>query len=151
MRGAGLVAPVLRAEIEARRISAKELAMLMRAWAAQDPVHRWAPDYRTIQAASLGRACSLDTYLAFAGFFGWDFSEAVQTPVHGADPLTAREAELARQLAEAAASQSRIERERAARAARPPRLAVVAREYGFPGAPAPRGGRAQAAPAPAPD
>jgi hypothetical protein len=127
-RGASRVAAELRAEMEDRRITAKELALLMRGWASEDPAHRWALDYRTIQHAMAGTACALDTYLALAGFFGWDFSEAIQTPIHGADPLSAREAEVVRQLNTAAALQARVERDRALRRAAAPSLGRLARE-----------------------
>lgn len=120
VRGAGRVAPLLRREMEARNVSAKELALLLKAWAKSDPAHRWPIDYRTIQHAAAGTACSLDTYLTLSGFFGWDFVEDVQTPIRGADPLTDREAIVARQLAQAAALQARVERERAVRAATMP-------------------------------
>lgn len=119
VRGLARVASILRAELDDRRISAKELAVLMRGWAAQDPRNRWAVDFRTIQNAAGGIACALDTYLALAGYFGWDFTENVQTPIHGADPLSAREAEVARQLTQVAALQARVERDRALRG-RPP-------------------------------
>lgn len=61
-------------------------------------------------------------------FFGWDFTEVVASALHGADPLAAREAELERQLATAAALQARIERERAARSAAPAGVGELARE-----------------------
>jgi hypothetical protein len=127
VRGAARVAPLLRAEMEDHSVSAKELAMQMRAWAAEDPRNRWAPDYRTIQHAMLGSACALDTYLALAGFFGWDFTESVQSPIHGADPLSAREAEVVRQLTQVAALQARVERDRALRAQAAPRMDRLAR------------------------
>jgi hypothetical protein len=139
-RGASRVAAELRAEMEDRRLTAKELALLMRGWAAEDPVHRWALDYRTIQHAMAGTACALDTYLALAGFFGWDFSEAIQTPIHGADPLSAREAEVVRQLHQAAALQARVERDRALRRAAAPSLGRLAR------GPAPRRARTHGGP-----
>jgi hypothetical protein len=127
VRGAARVAPILRDEMDARRITAKELAADMRRWASDDARHRWAPDYRTIQHAMAGTACALDTYLALAGYFGWDFSEAVQTPIHGADPLSAREAEVVRQLNQAAALQARLERDRAVRGRPPLGLGWLAR------------------------
>ena len=115
VRGAARVAPLLRTEMDARGVSAKELALALRVWAAEDPANRWAVDYRTIQHAMLGTACSLDTYLALAGYFGWDFTESVVTPIHGADPLAAREAEVVRQLNQVAALHARVERDRASR------------------------------------
>ncbi len=118
-RGHRRVAPMLRAEMEARGLTAKELSLRMRVWAAADPANRWAVEYRTIQNAADGTACALDTYLALSGFFGWDFVERIQTPIHGADPITAREAELERQLCQVAALQARLERERALRAGAP--------------------------------
>lgn len=115
VRGPARIAPLLRDEMDVRNLTAKELAMQMRAWAVEDPANRWALDYRTIQHAMLGTACALDTYLALSGFFGWDFIETVQTPIHGADPVSAREAEVARQLVQVAALQARVERARALR------------------------------------
>ena len=127
LRGAGRVASQLRAEMERRGLSAKELALALRSWAGDDPRNRWAVDYRTIQHAMAGTACALDTYLALSGFFGWDFSETVQTPIHGADPLSAREAEVARQLNQVAALQARVERDRAIRGRPPTGLGWLAR------------------------
>lgn len=127
LRGPARIAPLIRAEMEGRGITAKELAMLIKAWAADDPRNRWAVDYRTIQNAMAGSACALDTYLALSGYFGWDFTENVQTPIHGADPTTARERELHARLAQAAALHQRIERDRALRTASAPLLALVER------------------------
>lgn len=76
-----------------------------------------------------------------AAYFGWDFTEAVMTPVHGADPTTARERELEQRLSQAAALHARVERERALRTAAAPRLALVERDAAFPGSQAGRGGR----------
>ena len=78
---------------------------------------------------------------SLAAFFGWDFTEAVMTPVHGADPTTARERELETRLSQAAALHARIERERALRTATAPRLALVERAPALPGSPPRRGGR----------
>lgn len=127
LRGPARVAPLLRLEMDERGISAKELAMLLKSWAKSDPANRWAVDYRTIQHAMAGTACALDTYLALSGFFGWDFTENVQTPIHGADPLTAREAEVERQLTQIAALQARVERDRALRGQPPVGLGWLAR------------------------
>lgn len=148
-RGIPRVSAQLRAEMDARRITAKELAMQMRYWAANDPENRWALDYRTIQHAAAGTACTLDSYLALAGFFGWDFTEAVETPIHGADPSSAREAELVRQLNSAAALQARIERDRWLRRAAAPSLGRMARGQASRGARADgrQGTRAEQAPA----
>jgi hypothetical protein len=118
VRGGRRVAPRLRAEMDARGLTAKELAMSLSAWAAQDPTNRQPLDYRTIQNAMDG-SCALETYFSLSGFLGWDFIEEVQTPVVGADPLTAREIELARHQAQVAAVHARLVRERAARAGQP--------------------------------
>jgi hypothetical protein len=136
LRGARRIAPLLRAEMDALGLSAKELAARLREWAAEDPSNRWPVDYRVIQHAMLGTACALDTYLAFAGFFGWDFSERVQTPIHGVDPLSAREAEVVRQQHQVAALQARVERDRALRQRAAPGLGWLAR------GPTPGGARA---------
>jgi hypothetical protein len=127
LRGPARIAPLIRAEMDDRGLTAKELALLMKAWAADDPRNRWALDFRTIQHAMAGTACALDTYLALSGFFGWDFTENVQTPIHGADPMTARERQLEARLAQASALHERIERERALRTAAAPLLALVER------------------------
>jgi hypothetical protein len=119
LRGPARVAPMLRQEMEDRGVTAKELSMQLRSWAAQDPRNRWPVDYRTIQNAAAGVACTLDTYLALSSYFGWDFIENVQTPIHGADPCSAREAEVERQLNQVAALQARVDRDRALRG-RPP-------------------------------
>lgn len=127
VRGASRIAPRLRDEMDARGLTAKELAMQMRGWSSEDPSHRWPLDYRTIQHAMLGTACALDTYLALAGYFGWDFIESVQSPIHGADPLSAREAEVVRQLTQVSALQARVERDRALRARVAPLVDRLAR------------------------
>lgn len=127
-RGAARIATSLRAEMEARGLTAKELAYELKLWAGDDPANRWALDYRTIQHAAAGTACALDTYLTLSGYFGWDWVEEVQTPIHGADPLTAREAQVARQLAQVAALQARVERDRSLRSQAPIGLGRMARE-----------------------
>lgn len=126
VRGARRVAPHLRAEMKARGVTAKELAMQIATWARQDPANRQAIDFRTIQNAADGTACAFETYLTLGGFLGWDFIEIVQTPVVGADPQTARERELERHLAQAAALHARVERDRAIRTATAPALAFMA-------------------------
>lgn len=102
-------------------VTAKELTLQIKGWASQDPEHRQALDVRTIQNAMDG-SCGLETFITLSGFFGWDFIEQILTPAVGADPLSAREAELERYQAEAAAIFARVQRERAARSA-PARLA----------------------------
>lgn len=116
VRGGRRVAPLLVAEMDERGISAKELAQQINMWAALDPANRQPLDYRTIQNATAG-SCGLETYFTLSGFFGWDFIEEVQTPVVGADPISAREAALVRHQAQVAAIHARLQRERAARSA----------------------------------
>lgn len=116
LRGGRRVAPRLRADMEALGVSAKELALLIKAWARQDPANREALDFRTIQNAMAG-TCALETYFALSGYFGWEFAEEILTPVIGSDPITAREAELERHQAQVAAIHARLERERSARSA----------------------------------
>lgn len=116
LRGGRRVAPRLVAEMDARGVTAKELAQQIAMWAAQDSQNRQPLDFRTIQNAMAG-SCGLETYFTLSGFFGWDFIEEVQTPVVGADPLSAREAALVRHQAQAAALHARLVRERAARTA----------------------------------
>lgn len=148
VRGGRRVAPALRAEMEARGATAKELADEIKLWARHDPIHRQAVDYRTIQKAMDGQ-CALETFFTLAGFFGWDFGEQVLTPVIGADPLTAREVELEQRLASAAALHARVERDRALRAAAAPALALVARAPAVPGARTGGESRSFTTPAPA--
>jgi len=93
----------VRSFLEPMRLSEKELAI------------RAGIDVRTARSAKEG-SCGPLTFDALARAFGWDFIEQVMTPCVGADPLTAREAELERHMAEAAAVQARLERERAVRA-----------------------------------
>lgn len=141
LRGGRRVAPRLIAEMTARGVSAKELAQQLTMWAAQDPQNRQSVDYRTIQNAMSG-SCGLETYFALAGFFGWEFAEEILTPVIGADPITAREAELERHKAQVAAIHARLERERSARSAasrvgrKSPVLALQGSRIGGAGAPA---------------
>lgn len=118
LRGGRRVAPRLRAEMDAMGATAKELALLIQAWARKDPANRQSIDYRTIQNAMAG-TCALETYFSLSGYFGWDFIEEVQTPVVGADPPTFREAELARNQAQVAAIHARLQRDRAARSSAP--------------------------------
>lgn len=117
VRGGRRIAPRLRAEMEARGLTAKELSLRICGWARQDTDNRQPLDYRTIQNAMDG-SCGLETYFSLSGYFGWDFIEEVHTAVVGVDPLTAREEELARHQAQVAAVHARLTRERAARANR---------------------------------
>lgn len=61
--------------------------------------------------------CGPRMWDALARAFGWDFIESVMEPAVGADPITARERQLAQRQAEVAAIHARLERERAARGA----------------------------------
>lgn len=72
-------------------------------------------DKRDLRRLLNDRSCGWRLEDALASLFGWDFIEAVMTPVVGADPLQARERELEQRLAEAAALHARLEREHAAR------------------------------------
>lgn len=89
-------------------------------------------DKRDLQRLLAQKSCGHRLEDDLAACFGWNFVESVMTPVIGADPISAREAELATKLAEAAAIHARLERERAARAAAPGRSDLA-------GAPALRG------------
>ncbi len=100
----------VRGFLEQLRLSEKELAMKAKI------------DVRTARSAKEG-SCGPLTFDALARAFGWDFIEQVMTPCVGADPLSAREAELERQMAEVAAVDARLERERAARFGRHARCA----------------------------
>ena len=102
-------------------------------------------DKRDLQRLLRDHSCGWRLEDDLAAFYGWDFTEAVMTPVHGADPTTARERELEQRLAQAAALHERIERERAVRTAVAPRLALVAGEATVRG-PSPRGGGRSFAP-----
>ena len=74
-------------------------------------------DKRDVRRLIADRSCGPRLNDLLEAAFAWDFIETVATPVVGADPITAREVELAQRLAEAAAVHARLERERAARAA----------------------------------
>lgn len=91
--------------MRAHGISVSELAFRVKA------------DKRDIRRLINDRSCGPRLNDDLEAAFGWDFVEQVATPVVGADPLSAREAELERHLAEAAAVHARIQRERAARSA----------------------------------
>lgn len=110
------VAAWIERELDRRGMTISELAFMARV--DKRDLHRLMND------RSIGWRLEDD----LAAFFGWDFTEAVMTPVHGADPTTARERELEQRLAQAAALHERIERDRALDAAARPRLALVAGE-----------------------
>lgn len=105
-------------------------------------------DKRDLQRLLRDRSCGWRLEDDLAAFFGWDFTEAVMTPVHGADPVTARERAIEQRLAQAAALHARVERERAVRTAAAPRLALVAGEAAVPSTPARRGGGSSPPPNP---
>jgi hypothetical protein len=83
---------------------------------AQGVVLKTGLDKRDAQRV-LDGSCGPRAFDRLAAAYGWDFVEAVMTPAIGADPITAREAELATRQAEAAAIHARLQRERAARGA----------------------------------
>jgi type II secretory pathway component PulM len=83
-------------------------------------------DKRDVRRLLAERSCGPRLNDDLEAAFGWDFIEAVATPVVGADPITARERAIEQRLAQAAALHERVERERAVRAAASPRLALVA-------------------------
>jgi hypothetical protein len=107
-------------------------------------------DKRDLQRLFRDKSCGWRLEDDLAAFFGWDFTEAVMTPVHGADPLTAREKAVEQQLAQAAALNARLERERAARAAHDARLGELAPKTALRGVSARREPRAFDQPAPEP-
>lgn len=102
-----------------RRLTAKEVALAARL------------DVRTARGLFEG-SCGVRAFDSLAKTYGWSMIEAVMTPAVGADPLAAREAELAQRVHEAAALHARVERERAVFTAladeRGPALRVVGRE-----------------------
>lgn len=81
-------------------------------------------DKRDLRRLLQDRSCGWRLEDSLAAYFGWDFVEAVFTPAVGADPLTAREIELAQHQAQAAAMHARILRERAARTHEPAAVVV---------------------------
>lgn len=116
--GASRIAPVLKAAMAERNVSAKELARELDLWAAEDPRNRQTLDYRSIQNAAGGVACAFETYLTLSGFFGWGFINAVQAPIVGADELTALEIEIERERVEIATREALLSRRLAATRAR---------------------------------
>lgn len=123
------VAAWVEAQMQATGLSVGELAFAARV------------DKRDLRRLLNERSCGHRLEDDLAAHFGWAFTEAVMTPVHGADPITARERELAQRLSRAAALHERVERDRAVRAASAPRLALVAGGPPVPGAPPRRPGR----------
>lgn len=99
-------------ELEKLNKTAKEISNEVW-WATEERV-----DYRTIQNAAAGIACSLDTYDALVGTYGWNFDREVMTPRVGADPIAALEREIANERAEIAARERELERLKAAGRAR---------------------------------
>jgi hypothetical protein len=76
---------------------------------------RVGADKRDIRRLITDRSCGPRLNDDLEAAFGWDFIEQVATPVVGADPISAREAELERHIRQVEALHARIERERAAR------------------------------------
>lgn len=116
------VALWVSAQLKNRGMTVSELAFAARV------------DKRDLQRLLRDHSCGSRLEDDLAAYFGWDFTEAVMTPVHGADPTTAREKELHERLSQAAALHARVERDRALRTAAAPRLALVAREPAVQGA-----------------
>lgn len=75
-------------------------------------------DKRDLRRLLTEQSCGWRLEDALAAFFGWDFTHAVMTPVHGADHLTALEVEIERERNEIAARENRLARLRSARRAR---------------------------------
>jgi len=99
-------------------------------------------DKRDVRRLLSDRSCGPRLNDALEEAFGWDFIEQVATPVVGADPMTARERELERRLADAAALHARVEREHAIRKGGAPSAAlrvVELRAAELPGSPLGRG------------
>lgn len=95
-------------------------------------------DKRDLRRLLHERSCGWRLEDDLAALFGWDFIEAVMTPVVGVDPLTAKEREVEARLAEAAALNARVARERVARMAGSPTgpsFRVVARSVDFSSSP----------------
>ena len=107
-------------------------------------------DKRDIRRLLNDRSCGPRLNDDLEAAFGWDFIEQVAAPVVGADPITARERELERQLAQVAALQARVDRDRAARAAGAAAKSGAPRGSARPSAHAPREPRAFAQRAPEP-
>ena len=72
-------------------------------------------DKRDIRRLITDRSCGPRLNDDLEAAFGWDFIEQVATPVVGADPISAREAELEKHIRQVEALHARIARERAAR------------------------------------
>lgn len=71
-------------------------------------------DKRDIRRLLADRSCGPRLNDDLEAAFGWDFVEQVATPIVGADPITAREREIANERNELAAREARLERLRAA-------------------------------------
>lgn len=101
-----------RAERVAR---ATEYFMRVRGLSVGEVAFAAQVDKRDLQRLLRDRSCGSRLEDDLAAYFGWDFTEMVMTPIHGADPTSAREAEIARHLQQAAALSARVARDRAAR------------------------------------
>ena len=88
-----LVAKALREAMEDEGLTAKELSRLSKAATGE------TLDYRTIQNAVAGTACSLETYFTLCGFFGWSFNDLTMTPKIGASRIASLEKEIAHEKA----------------------------------------------------
>lgn len=99
------VGDVLQAHMRARLMGVGEVALIVKA------------DKRDIRRLLTEGTCGPRLWDSLAAAFGWDFVEAVMSPAIGADPITAREQELAQHEAQIAALHARLERERKARSA----------------------------------
>ena len=102
----------LREEMEDRGVTAKELAR---------EIHQsigYPIAYRTIQNAMNAGNCSLDTFMVFCAFFGWDFADEVLGRFMGASRLETLEREIAHEKAIMAGREARLARLRAADRAR---------------------------------
>jgi hypothetical protein len=100
------VAEALGAQMRARLMGVAEVAI----WARCDK--------RDVRRLLSEQVCGWRLFECLAEAFGWDFVESVMTPVVGADPVTAREKELAAHEAQVAALHARLQRERSCRSAR---------------------------------
>jgi hypothetical protein len=105
------VAYELRAEMEDRGVTAKELSRLI------SEETEYSLDPRTIQNAMAG-SCSLDTYEVLVAIFGWDFADRTIERVRQETRLASLEKEIVHERARIRHREAELERLRAAHKAR---------------------------------
>lgn len=115
----GFMSKTVRYPARGERIAAwVEAYMRERGLGVGELAFRVKADKRDLNRLLRDRSCGPRLNDALEEAFQWDFIEQVATPVVGADPITAREKELACERSELAARELHLQRLRAADRAR---------------------------------